>query len=43
MKDHGVKLSGTGPSALTALSHNSGKAGKAFKTCQALLPQGFSR
>ncbi len=41
MKDHGVKLTGTGFSTITALSHHGGKAGKAFKTCQTLLPQGL--
>jgi hypothetical protein len=41
MKDHGITLSGTGISALTSLSHRSGKTGKAFRICQALLPQGL--
>lgn len=42
MKSHGVTLSGTGISALTSLSRQGGKTGKAFKTCQPLLPSGFS-
>jgi len=41
LRDHGVKPGGTGLSALAALRKKGGKAEKAVKTCQPLLPQGL--
>lgn len=40
LKQHGVKLTGTGPSALQSLRNATGKTAKAVKTCQPLLPTG---
>ena len=40
LKQHGVKLTGTGLSALGSLRNATGKTAQAVKTCQPLLPSG---
>ena len=41
LQQHGVKVSGTGISALRSLRNATGKTAKAIKTCQPLLPSGI--
>jgi len=41
LKQHGVKLTGTGLSALGSLRNATGKSAQAVKTCQPLLPTGI--
>ncbi len=40
LQQHGVKLTGTGASALRSLRSATGKTAQAVKTCQPLLPTG---
>jgi len=41
LKQHGVKLTGTGPGALGSLRNATGKTAQAIKTCRPLLPTGI--
>ena len=41
LQQHGVKLTGTGPTALRSLRNAAGKTAKAVRTCQPLLPTGI--